>query len=234
MRSRAVSLFLIATFVAAGTIALAEPNERLELVTSERLPFAENGMIELHDSSGEVRVEGWDRKEVEITVRRCTRRSFPASLHADLRNQLDQVRIHSLRRGATRLVISTEFPFRGVFSRAPHHRNEIDLEYIIKAPIHTNLTIRHNDGGVQVINVTGSADISGNTGEITLLLPAYERFVVDARCKMGDVRSDFTADARRPFLVGGRWNEPVPDAHRLFLRMGEGGINIRRMTDSRM
>jgi hypothetical protein len=221
-------------FTASLPNLLAEPSERLELVTSERFPFADRGLLELHDTFGEVRVEGWNRPEVEITVRRATRREYPASRHVELRNQLENVKIVSTRR-ASRLVISTAFPQRSAFTRPQQSgKSDLHLEYIIRAPKHTALSIRHNYGDVKVVNVTANTDITGNTGEITLLLPPDERFVVDARCRIGGVMSDFAGDARRPFLVGVMRDDPVPDAHRLHVRLDSGGINIRRMTAETM
>jgi hypothetical protein len=199
-------------FGAAAHNAWALPPDHIEIVTSETIPFTENGQIELRDSVGDVRVEGWDRSDVEITVRRATHQAYPAVRHAAIRNQLDRVRVHgAVTARGRRLLISTQFP-----PRTPHVRPaDLDLQYTIRAPFRTNLVIRHSCGDVQVVNVSGSADITGNSGGITMKLPPGESYQVDAHSRLGGVSSDLSLLAR------------LPEAHRLHLRLDVGDINIR-------
>lgn len=198
--------------LAAQAMALVAPFEGVEITTTETVPFVSNGDIELRETSGALNVEGWDRQEVEVTVRRATERRYDSEKQLEMRNELDKVVVTARQDASGRLVIATSKPARRWFQR----RADVKLEYTIRAPYHSNLLIRHGSGQVSLVNLAGNTDLISGMGQVNLSLPGNETFLIDARAKIGEVSSDF------------RCNGPLWEAHRVFVRVGVGDICIRK------
>ena len=71
-----LSINLIACALIQGQITSYtkdQPEPRVDMSESQTIPFITRGEIDFKGSYGEVRVEGWDRPEVAITMTKSLR-----------------------------------------------------------------------------------------------------------------------------------------------------------------
>jgi hypothetical protein len=191
--------------------------QRVEVTKTELVSFAPGGLIRLDGSYGNLNVEGWDRAEVEITVTKSTQKYYESKQREKAATKLEPVRVSTERRSDTELAISTI------------KRGGVSVDYEIRVPRDSRLEIRHGTGQIIVANVTGDINATGQRGDILLMLPNSGVYSIDARTKVGVVTSDFAGDLhRRRYLIGERFASPSA-AHRVFLRVGIGGITIKQV-----
>jgi hypothetical protein len=188
-----------------------------QVTTTERVSFAPGGIIRIDHSYGELNVEGWGQPEVEVTVIKSMPYDYKPKRPDAAAERLGGVRIVTERKSDTELVISTSKSTGGV--RA---------EYEIHVPRNSGLAIHHGTGSVSVHGVTGDIEAIAGRGDIMLLLPPGS-YSIDAKTKLGNVSSEFEGAALSQYLVGQRFTRvsPLAPSHRLYLRMGFGGITIK-------
>jgi hypothetical protein len=242
---RTIMRTLTVLFGISCLLAAAEPKQKVQVEHTERADFPSGGLLRLKNSVGEVTVEGWDRPDVEIT----TIRSIYASRNRERasRDELDKVRVSVDRRG-DELVVTTDFPRRrsapppvtlapgkdfgsltGLLTSPPSILlgASFDLEYRIKAPMNARLAADHDRGEVHVDNLTSDIHVTVLNGGITLHLPQEGQYGIDAKSDVGGVNSDFPGRTkRRPWLLGHKFVQGAPAAHKLYLRVGFGDIMI--------
>ena len=201
-----------------------------DATTTERMNFAPGGTIRVEHSYGDLRVEGWNRPEVEITVTKSLLRF--GQLQAQDSRRLDDIHMSAERKSPTELAISTTLASRHGDWAPPLPRTTtggVKAEYEIHVPRDSKLVIHHGTGSVFVNGVVGDLDVSCGRGDILLWLPpgAYS---IDAKTKFGVVSSELEGASLNRYLVGQRFTRSAsPPAHQLHLRMGFGGITIQRM-----
>jgi hypothetical protein len=211
-------------------LAAKLPKPDMPVITTERVAFAPGGTIQVSGSVGELNIEGWDRPEVEITVTRSTYRTDTPQEQDRAKRQLSAVKVTAERKSSTELVIHTTFPPRGFWARVAHRRPDVQMDYRIRVPRDSRLVLRHASGDVVVYDVSGDIDASVHTGDIVMQLPAAGQYSFDARCRFGDVYSDFAGKYRIAHLTSERFVQPGPaPAKRVYLRVGLGGIKIQKM-----
>ena len=204
----------------------------VQITTSERVAFATGGLIRFNGSYGALNVEGWDRPEVEIKVTRSLSRYYTPKEREKAAARLEQIRIATQRTSDTELTISTSRLF---FSRdflphvPPGNKGGVTVDYQVRVPYDSRLAIHHGVGNILVSNVTGDIHATGSRGDILLMLPEHGKYWIDARSKLGTVSSDFAGDTHvRRYLVGERFaTDNLATAHRIYLRIGFGGITIK-------
>ncbi|MCI0339092.1 MAG: hypothetical protein L0226_16085 [Acidobacteria bacterium] len=227
-----LSLFLAAALVALFTTSEAQTvaKKKAEITTTERQEFGSRGTIYIVDSFGEIRVEGWDQQEVEVTVKRTTQKEYEPKNIAKAVKDLQRVKIEmELVSESTMLIIKTTFPPRTP-TRMLRGKSNANLEYTIKVPRHSKLVINHDIGEVTVANVDGDMEVTNRIGEISLKLPQENQYTIDAKAKIGDVSSEFGEPTSRQKLLGAKLeSDPPPTARRLFLRVGIGEIQVSKM-----
>ena len=198
---------LLILLLAAGLDAQAVSATR-----TEHLDFPANGLLKVDSPTGELTIEAWDQPGVEITTTRS----------AKTQAELDAIVIRSERKG-DELDITTTWP---------KHRfqfRQFDLEYRIKVPRDTRLSIRQSGGEVHIDGVAGDVDAKVFDGEITLHLPQDAKYAIDARCtKAGHIDSDFGGEQKHNW-----WGTshslsfaPAGAPHKLHLRVSYGDIVI--------
>lgn len=203
-----------------------------EITTTQCLEFDSRGTIQIVDSFGSVKVEGWDKEEVELTVTKRTQKKYEPKDLAKAAKDLERFKITMETVGETSLlVINTTYPswtparmFRG--------KTNLQLDYLIKVPRQSSLLIKHGIGEVDVTNVSGDIEATASIGEISLKLPENQSYSVDARVRIGDVSSEFGQTTQRQgFIpVGAKLAGDLAAAtRRIFLRLGIGDINVSRM-----
>ncbi len=213
----------------------AEEFKQVQASSTERVNFAPGGLIRLNNSYGEMTVEGWDRPEVEITIVKSMPFDYQAKRPALASQHMEAVRIVTERRSDTELAIGTNLPLRGGhFSTLLGHTTKggVMLEYQIHVPRDSRLAIHHGTGSVSVSDVTGDIEATVGRGDIMIWLPpgayAAGSYSIDAKTKFGLVSSELEGSAISQYVIGQhftRVNPPSP-SHRLYLRMGFGGITI--------
>jgi len=188
-----------------------------QVTTTERVSFAPGGIIRIDHSYGELNVEGWGQPEVEVTVIKSMPYDYKPKRADAAAERLRGVRIVTERKSDAELVISTFKSTGGV--RA---------EYEIHVPRNSGLAIHHGTGSVSVRDVTGDIEAIAGRGDIMLWLPPGS-YSIDAKTKLGNVSSELEGAALSQYLVGQRFTRvsPLAPSHRLYLRMGFGGITIK-------
>jgi hypothetical protein len=196
----------------------AESFKQVQATNTERVNFAPGGMIRLNNLDGEMSVEGWDRPEVEVTVIKSMPFDYKPK-HPDLAKQhLERVRIATERRSDTELAITTQKTKGGA-----------RIIYQIHVPRDSRLAIHHGTGSVSVTGVTGDIEATVGRGDIMLWLPPGS-YSIDAKTKLGPVISELEGAALSQYLVGQHFTRVNPSPlHRLYLRMGFGGITIEQI-----
>lgn len=203
-----------------------------EITTTQCLEFGASGTIQIVESFGSVKVEGWDKEEVELTVTKRTQKKYEPKDLAKAAKGLEKFKVTMESVGETSLlVINTTYPswtparmFRG--------KTNLNIEYLIKIPRRSTLLIKHGIGEVDVKNVSGDIEATASIGEVSLKLPEDQSYAVDARVRIGDVSSEFGQTTQRQgFIPVGAKLTGDPDAptRRIFLRVGIGDINVTKM-----
>ena len=203
-----------------------------EKTTTDHVDFSPGGTIRINGSYGDLNVEGWDRSEVEVTVIKTL--PYPRNPKPPEQSTatLDRVRIVTDHKSPGELTISTELPSRHPAWTPPftrHSAHGVMAEYEIHVPNDSRLVIQHGTGNVSVNGVAGDIDVRAGRGDILLWLPTGS-YALDARTKFGIVSSDLDGAAHNKYLIGESFTEAnPPPAHRLRLRMGFGGITLKKM-----
>jgi hypothetical protein len=209
--------------LSSAILANVGPKSKAERVWTETVSFAPGGTVRILDSFGEIKVEGWDRPEVEVTVRKATQRAYaPEDLPAAL-ERLDRIQIRLSKDAPDQLTLSSVFP--------SHAKSKLDLSYTVRVPKESDLQIRHEVGDVEIVQVGGNIEATNRIGEIHLNVPEGVSYALDARAKIGDISSDVEGISRREHLVGQSLVSDTPKPLRqLYLRVGIGDINVRRLS----
>jgi len=219
---------VITTMIILPARAGDRTKHKVEYATTQTIAFDRGGKIRIDDSFGELRVEGWNRPDVELTVKRATNRRYKPEDEWKARERLRDVRVEVTRKGAD-LLIRTYFPDRGV-TRLFRGKTDLDLEYTIRVPAEAALSVRHSIGEVVVRNVHGDMSVTNGIGEVSLRLPRQKDYEIEARVKIGDVSSDFDGRSRRRSLLGAEFRRTqTAGAGHVYARVGIGEIRIDRM-----
>jgi hypothetical protein len=227
MRHKRAAAPFLAFLTIAAPVFCADMSDKLIHKSSTQLaPFQAGGTIHVNHSFGELWVEGWDRPEVEVTSTKSPDELYGAK-DKEAGRLADNVRVAVNRRSDGELEISTSV---GHFSRWRHpfsEEGDVMMEYLIRAPRNAKLVIHHKDGTVLISNMLGDIEASGRTGDIVVLLPESGKYSIDAKSQVGTLSSDFEGKFHHVLLSSGfQLDAPAP-THRIHLRMGAGGIEIK-------
>jgi len=200
------------------------------VTTTERVSFAPGGTIRINGSYGYLNVEGWDQPEVQVTVTKSMQFDYKPKQPDEATKRLDAIRTVTERKSAAELTISTTVPSRHgdwVPFMPRTTTGGVLVEYEIHVPRDSRLAIHHGTGSVSVSGVTGDIEASAGRGDIMLWLPPGS-YSIDAKTKLGNVSSEFEGAALSRYLIGQRFTRVnPPPSHRLYLRMGFGGITVK-------
>lgn len=228
-----ILLLLSAVGVAAPLFGEGGSKKLVQATNTQHVPFQPGGTIHLNRSYGSLSVEGWDQPEVEITVIKSLDNLYDAKEQAEATKRVESVHVTADRRSDTDLEISTVAPHYSRWTHPFGSTGGVMVEYQIHVPRNSKLVIHHGTGDVFVTNVTSDIEATGHAGDITLLLPGTGQYSIDAKSRIGTVSSDFDGDSQRRRLVGTRYAHTTPaPAHRIYLRMGLGGITIKESPSS--
>jgi hypothetical protein len=223
-------LFVCCLALGISAQAQTADKQEAEIKTTQNIEFGARGTIQVVDSFGSVKVEGWDKEEVELTVTKRTQKKYEPKDLAKAAKGLERFKVTMEAVGETSLlVINTTYPswtpiFRG--------KTNLKLDYLIKVPRKSTLLIKHGIGEVEVNNVSGDIEATASIGEISLRLPEDQSYAVDAHVRIGDVSSEFGQATHRKglFAVGAKLaGEPAAPTRRIFLRVGIGDIQVSKL-----
>ncbi len=235
-------LLMLSVLPLLGADAPKGPRQSFESTSTERFDFPPGGTIRVEKSYGFLTVEGWDEREVEVTITKSTDRFEEPGWEAKAAQLFDQVRVAVVRNSDKELTISTTLPRRNspitivlpsgrtvvTTPIPPHHERGITLEYRIRVPRESGLVVHHRNGYVWVSDVAGVLDVRSHTGDMIVALPDPGPYSIDARTRFGSVSSDLSGKNSRPLLLGSRFRGPGSEAaRRVRLRTGRGSITIK-------
>jgi hypothetical protein len=226
-----VGLFLLLALcltAQAQTVAKREA----ESTTKQTVEFGAQGTIQIVDSFGSVKVEGWDKDEVELTFTKRTQKKYAPKDLAKAARELERLSAKlELVEENTLLVLNTTYASR-TLTRLWRGKTNLNLDYLIKVPRQCTLQIKHDIGEVHVTGVAGDIEATARIGEFELQLPAEQNYAVDARVRIGDVSSEFGQATQRQgmFSVGAKLADaPSVRQRRVFVRLGIGDIQVSKL-----
>jgi hypothetical protein len=204
------------------------PMQQVQVVTTDRVDFAAGGTIRFEGGVGELNIEGWDQPQVQVTL---TRFDYADAADKDReKGKLERIALKTEKRSGNELVITTTLPHRNYFMRKVRGATDSDMNYRIMVPRDSHLIVHHGDGDVIVYDVGGDIEATARTGSIVVQLQDPAQYAIDARCKVGDVYSDYDGKYRTPLHIGeSLLASAQPPAHRVFLRVRIGDIDIVKM-----
>jgi hypothetical protein len=199
---------------------------------TDHLDFPAGGVLKLENSTGELTIEGWDQPGVEITTIKSTKRPYAEAEKSKATALLDPVKIQASRKD-NEVVVHTDFPHRfgvpgiGSLHGAP---TSFNLEYRIKVPRATRLTVAHNEGEVHVDNLAGDVQVKSHQGLITVHLIDPASVAIHAHSRSGKVDSDVPGTTKGNVLLGHNFTANNTAAgQKLDLDIGYGDVVILNM-----
>lgn len=206
------------------------PMQQVRVVTTDRVDFAAGGTICVQGTVGELNIEGWDQPQVQVTL---TRFDYADATDKDRdreKRELERITVKTEKRSVTELVIATALPHRDFFVRQIRGKTNAGMNYRIMVPRDSHLIVHHGDGDVVLYAVGGDIGATARLGSIIVQLDDPAQYAIDARCKVGNVYSDYEGNYRTRLSVGEGFVAPAqPAAHKVFLRVGIGNIDIVKM-----
>jgi hypothetical protein len=216
-------------------LAAKAPKTAIPVVTDEKVDFAAGGAIDVTGYVGQMNVESWDGPGVDITVTRIAFRPGTPTNREAAKKKLDAIKVTTERKSPTALSIRTELPHRGFWARVAHRGRDFQVDYRIRVPRDTKLTLRNGAGDVIVHDVAGDIDAKVRTGDIVVQLPPAGTYSFDAKCGLGGVYSDFDGVYRTGHLMSERFAQSgAGQATQVHLRVGIGGITIQKASQATM
>ncbi len=108
----------------------------------------------------------------------------------------------------------------------PKHK-DVQIEYRITRHAVSPTAIDHNKGGVYVTGIAGDIRATVRNGQIMLRLPENGVYAINAKCRTGQVQSDFTGGTEKfTKRFGDSFTKAGDAAKKLDLRVGFGDILI--------
>jgi hypothetical protein len=206
------------------------PMQQVQVVTTDKVDFAAGGTIRFEGSVGELNIEGWDQPQVQVTLTRFDYADATDKEKDREKGKLERITLKTEKRSASELVITTTLPHRNYFVRKVHGATDADTNYRIMVPRDSHLIVHHGNGDVLLYDVGGDIDATARTGTIVVQLDDPAQYAIDARCRVGEVYSEYEGKSRTSWHMSESLlaNAPAP-AHRVMLRVRIGDIDIVKM-----
>src|SRR5918911_1178946 len=146
--------------LAGGARAQGDSRELLREETHQSYKLAADGRIMLHNINGNVRIQGWERDEVQ----------FDAVKTAYTRRRLEEATI-DVRATPDSIEIRTRYPYESqtFTDEAPRkYDNPATVEYTLRVPRGARLeSVELINGSLDLAGLTGDAHASSINGRLT-------------------------------------------------------------------
>lgn len=204
--------------------------EYVAISKTQKLDFPAGGTLRLVHSTGEVTIEGWDEPGVELTTTIQSLEGYLAADRGKEKKKLERVQVEAKQNG-NELVITTNYPHHRAFPYVEPLSvvTGFSMQYRVKAPRNAKLAILHDDGEVNIDDITGNVQAKARQGLIELHIPGENMPpAIEAKSYIGTVNSDFDgAEKGRPLHFGHTFTEGTASApQKLDLKIGYGDIVI--------
>jgi len=143
------------------------------------------GTLYVETRIGDVKVEGWDKPDVEIEAEKVVQ----AGSEANARRLFDQIKIQLTENGEE-VFLRTLYPPRRPW-RLFRGATKLSVNFRIRMPYEAKLTLKCVDGDVRVHGIVGNQRIRVSYGDVEVSVPSVDRLhSLDARSFLGYVQSD--------------------------------------------
>jgi hypothetical protein len=203
-----------------------DPKRKVELRETRSIPFVHGGRIVLDKTVGDVSIIGWDKQEAELTVLKATKKLYKAKDQSKGVEELSQYDITMTQGNDNHLLVSAKLPSNNLVFQMLRG-GAIELSFVLKIPRNNNLEIKHDAGDVNVTGVKGDISIISRVGDVDLKLFGGEKYLVDAKSRIGEVRSAFKDDRQAPANGYSGSGGKLP--YKIYLRLVAGEIRVNEI-----
>jgi DUF4097 and DUF4098 domain-containing protein YvlB len=152
-RTLPIRLLALAAVVCAAPVAAQQ-------AIDQTIPTGRTGLVEIHNTAGSVRVQAWDRNQIQVQGR--------------------------LGEGAERVEIGTSGDHTEIRVILPRRGGNVrGTTLVVRVPATKNVTVRTTSADVQIENVTGRVQGQSTSGDVTV---SGNPSSVEGRSTSGDVR----------------------------------------------
>lgn len=148
------------------------------------------GTVVVDTRVGDVQIEGWDEERVEIEAEKVVR----AGSEEKSRPLFDRIRIQLTQDEEGRTVfVKTLYPPRRLW-RPFRGESRLSVNFRIKMPYDSNLTLQCVNGDVRIRGITGNEQLNVNYGNVEISVPSvWDLRSLRAHTLLGYVQSDLKA-----------------------------------------
>jgi Putative adhesin len=212
---------------AASATGKAEAKKKAETRTTQSVDFDAGGEIRLDGTIGDVSVVGWDKPQVELTVLKATKKYYGLDEQEKALKLLARFPVVMIKEDENRLLVSVA-PARGLLWQLLNGVTNLELSFTLRVPKASNLRVKHKAGDIQVTGVEGNISVSNRAGDVSLALSGQEKYVIDAKSRLGEVRSAFRRKKQSPAGdVSGLAEQDEP--YKVCLRVDVGEIRVQKL-----
>ncbi|MBV9396662.1 MAG: DUF4097 family beta strand repeat protein [Bryobacterales bacterium] len=218
------SALVVSTLSFACLLAAQNTRDKVETRQTEHMTFEPSAVVHLENILGHVKVEGWTRPDVEVTIVKATKDYFSGDQQETAAKELDKVKTSFTRKGEE-IVVASEYKQGGI----PGFRTDppVDITYEIKMPQDARLVIDQNSGDVSMSRLLGDIRVTMERGSVTAFVPSEGQYSVDAKSKFGTVTSNLATAQHGLYFLGERLDyDASKTQHKIVLRAKFGDIVI--------
>ena len=213
--------------VLCGFFAPSLAAEEYTRVSHHAARLFSGGTLVIDSRVGDLRIEGWDEPRVEIEAEKLVR----AGTEAKAKPLYDQIQVR-LEGGDKQVRLTTLYPSRKVW-RPFRNESKLTVNFHIKMPFDSNLTLKCVDGDVRIEGIAGRVQLRVNFGDVEIDVPhLYDLRSLNAHAWLGYVQSDLEGLGQDSAGFGQRisfWNAQGKQDIEVKVRMG--GVFIYREAD---
>src|SRR5579871_6703454 len=162
-------LALLGVCTACALLASDYGKDYVEITKTQKLDFPAGGTLRLVHSTGEVTTEGWDEPGVELTTTIQSLDGYASADRDKEKKELERVQVEAKKNGSE-LMITTNYPHHRAFPYIEPLSTVTNfyMQYRIKVPRSAKLAIQHDDGEVNIDDVTGNVQAKARQGIIAV------------------------------------------------------------------
>lgn len=174
-------LFFLSAFVSPTVARAGEYSQ----ISHYKAALFWRGTLYVEARIGDIKVEGWDRPDVEIEAEKLVQ----AGSETGAKKLFEQIKIQ-LNENGEEVFLRTIYPPRRPW-RMFRGATKLSVNFRIRMPYEAKLTLKCVDGDVRVRGIIGNQRIRVSYGDVEVSVPSIDRLhSLDARSFLGYVQSD--------------------------------------------